>query len=156
MKLPTAIPGVNCAAVVGDNGFRGPGRNWNRKDVTVGWRSGNPNVPMSAIITAVCRALKVEIEEFASSSRFIRLVIARELVAALATELTRLSYPAIALAMRRPNHSTVIDARDRWAQRLERAERGDQSAYIAVGRVVYEPKELYEALKAQLERTAAA
>lgn len=159
MRQPDYTPGVNCAVNVPDpipdGRHWGPGRNWNRKDATVGWRTGNPNVPMSAIITTVCKKLRVEVSEFVSKSRHIRLVIARELVSALATDLTRLSYPAIALAMNRPNHSSVIDARDRWYARLDRAEKGDQAAYIAAWRDVYEPKALYEELKAQLERTAA-
>jgi chromosomal replication initiation ATPase DnaA len=153
MNLPEAIPGVNCAAVVDPvtrKGFRGAIAGQAQAP-----RSGNMNVPMTAIVGAVCAALRIEPAEFRSTSRFSRVVIARELVSALAADLTRLSYPAIALAMGRPNHSTIIDARERWYNRVERAEKGDKSAYIAVWRTAYEPKALYEKLRAELERQAA-
>jgi hypothetical protein len=154
VKLPQAIPGVNCAAVVlpkSRKGYHGAVR-----DCAQGSRSGNPNVPMSAIVDAVCSELGVRKQAFESTSRRLPIVIAREMVAALATELTRLSYPAIAMAMNRPNHSTVIDARERWYARVERAEGGDLTAHIAAGSSVYEPQELLEKIKAKLKRTVVA
>ena len=153
MKLPAAIPGVNCAAVVPltRKGWRGAIRGYAQ-----GPRTGNMNVPMSAIVEAVCEGLRIDIAEFRSNSRFLRVVVARELVAALATDLTRLSYQAIAFAMNRPNHSTVIDAKNRWRDRVERAKLGDQTALIAVYREVLDPQALYDRIREQLERTVAA
>jgi hypothetical protein len=154
VNLPQATPGVNCAAVVlpkSRKGYIGAVRN-----CAQGSRARNPNVSMAAIVDAVCSELKIRRHVFESTSRTLAVVTAREMVAALATELTRLSYPAIAMAMNRPNHSTVIDARERWYVRVERASRGDQTACIAVGEDVYEPQDLFDKIKTKLERTVAA
>lgn len=72
-------------------------------------------VRMDQIVEEVCRALGVSREEVSARGRHVRVVLARALSTHLARRLTTLSYPEIARALGRPNHSTVITA----AQRLE-------------------------------------
>ncbi len=71
------------------------------------------------IITETCALLRVERAEFTGKGRHKRVVMARALVARLARELTTLSYPEIARAMGRPNHSTIITACKKLASDLE-------------------------------------
>lgn len=119
-------------------------------------RIANPNVPMADIIGRVCGTLGVTFEKFFSNGRAMKTVVARELVVALAQKHTRLSFPEIARQMRRPNHSTTYAAISRWERRLEAARRGDQSALILIDGAAVDPKKVYEAIAADLERTAAA
>lgn len=78
-------------------------------------------VPMEAILHVVCRELRVDPGEFAGTGRHKRVVLARAVTVQLARELTTLSYPEIARAMRRPNHSTVITAHQRLTGQLEQS-----------------------------------
>lgn len=52
-------------------------------------------------------------------TRHPRVVMARAIITHLARQLTTLSYPEIARAIGRPNHSTVITAFQRFAKQLE-------------------------------------
>lgn len=72
-------------------------------------------VRMEQIVDEVCRALGVSREEVEARGRHVRVVLARAMSTHLARKLTTLSYPEIARALGRPNHSTVITA----AQRLD-------------------------------------
>lgn len=78
-------------------------------------------VPVDRLLHATCEALAVDRAEFAGRSRAARVVLARGLAALLARELTNLSFPEIARAMGRPNHSTVITAMNRMRSQLEGA-----------------------------------
>ncbi|MFG0306451.1 MAG: DnaA ATPase domain-containing protein [Phycisphaerales bacterium JB040] len=60
------------------------------------------------IIHAACSELGVEPAEFTGRTRVRRVVLARSLAVLVARLHTNLSYPEIARAMRRSNHSTVI------------------------------------------------
>ena|GEM_PF-2114471 len=60
------------------------------------------------IIHAACTELAVEPAEFTGRTRVRRVVLARSLAVLVARQHTNLSYPEIARAMRRSNHSTVI------------------------------------------------
>lgn len=82
-------------------------------------------VPMEAILHVVCRELRVDPGEFAGTGRHKRVVLARAITVQLARELTTLSYPEIARAMRRPNHSTVITAHQRLTGQLEQSPDAD-------------------------------
>jgi chromosomal replication initiation ATPase DnaA len=79
------------------------------------------NRPLSAaaIVDQVCLALAVEKRDFEGTGRHKRVVLARELVSYLARELTTQSYPEIARAMGRDNHSTIIAAQRRLKGLLE-------------------------------------
>ena len=76
-------------------------------------------VTIDAIMGTVCRELHVDPTEFAGSGRHKRVVLARALTVQIARELTTMSYPEIARAMRRPNHSTVITAHQRLSTQLK-------------------------------------
>ncbi|MCB9845769.1 MAG: ATP-binding protein [Phycisphaeraceae bacterium] len=65
------------------------------------------------IVELVCHSLGVSSAELMGRGRHRRVVAARALCVAIARELTNLSYPEIARAMGRPNHSSVITAHQR-------------------------------------------
>jgi chromosomal replication initiator protein len=71
------------------------------------------------VIAHVCRALGVELAEFTGRGRHKRVVLARAVAANLCRRLTTLSFPEIARAMGRPNHSTIITAFQRLAGQIE-------------------------------------
>lgn len=75
-------------------------------------------VRMADIVRRVCTRLNVEPEELASRGRHERVVLARALATYLARKLTSLSYPEIARAIGRPNHSTVITAHRRLDKQI--------------------------------------
>ncbi len=66
-----------------------------------------------AIAHHVCQTLSVDISDVLGRSRHKRVVLARSLTAYLTRELTTLSFPEIARAMGRPNHSTIVTAHRR-------------------------------------------
>lgn len=68
------------------------------------------------IISTVCAALQVELPELMGRGRHPRVVLARSASAWLARQLTTMSFPEIARALGRPNHSTIVTA----CQRLDR------------------------------------
>ncbi|HEX8878147.1 MAG TPA: DnaA/Hda family protein [Phycisphaerales bacterium] len=86
-----------------------------------GARSRRP-VPMSVILAEVARALCVDQSEMAGTGRHRRVVLARSIGVYLARRLTTLSFPEIARAMGRPNHSSVITAHNRLLALLQAAE----------------------------------
>lgn len=73
-------------------------------------------VRVEAVIEGVCGFLGVGSAEFAGRGRHRRVVLARALVALISRQLTTASYPEIASAMGRPNHSSIITA----VRRIER------------------------------------
>ncbi len=68
---------------------------------------------------AVCAPLEVESAELGKSGRHPRVVMARALITVLCRELTTMSYPEIARALGKRNHSTVITAHRRVEQQFE-------------------------------------
>lgn len=87
-------------------------------------RSRRP-VPIALIQSEVARALCVDLGEMAGTGRHRRVVLARSIVVYLARRLTTLSFPEIARAMGRPNHSSVITAHNRLIGLLTDAENAD-------------------------------
>ncbi|MEO1007962.1 MAG: DnaA/Hda family protein [Planctomycetota bacterium] len=79
-------------------------------------------VRVEEVITRVCEVLGVGSAEFAGRGRHRRVVLARALVARLSRELTASSYPEIATAMGRPNHSSVITAVRRIEKQIQDCE----------------------------------
>jgi chromosomal replication initiator protein len=73
-------------------------------------------VRVEAVIESICGHLGVGRAEFAGRGRHRRVVLARALVALISRQLTTASYPEIAAAMGRPNHSSIITA----VRRIER------------------------------------
>ena len=80
-------------------------------------RAARP-VRIDAVISHTCAALAVDTTDLAGKTRHPRVVLARALITHLARQLTTLSYPEIARAIGRPNHSTVITAFQRFAKQL--------------------------------------
>ena len=76
-------------------------------------------VPIALIQTEVARSLRVELHDMAGKGRHKRVVLARAIVVHLARRLTTLSYPEIARAMGRPNHSSVITAHNRLIEQMK-------------------------------------
>lgn len=80
-------------------------------------------IPVERIVRVVCEDLGVTREELSGRTRHKRVVLARELLVHAARELTTASYPEIARAMGRSNHSTVITAARRIESKIrERAQ----------------------------------
>lgn len=76
-------------------------------------------IQISVIIAEACRALQVDPSDLGGRGRHKRVVMARSLISYLARRLTTLSFPEIARALSRPNHSTVITAYQRVLAHLE-------------------------------------
>jgi chromosomal replication initiator protein len=111
-------------------------------------------IAIRAIIEQVCKALCVDVGEFAGKGRHKRVVFARSIAAHLCRQMTTQSFPEIARAMGRPNHSTVITAQRRLQRQLET----DANALVEAELVPQHPgislRELLESLSSQI-RTAA-
>ncbi|HEX2836566.1 MAG TPA: helix-turn-helix domain-containing protein [Phycisphaerales bacterium] len=86
---------------------------------------------MQAIVEYVCRNLQVDVGEFMGRGRHKRVVFARSVAAHLSRELTTQSFPEIARAMGRTNHSTVITAQRRLQRMLEKTPDATLAADLA-------------------------
>lgn len=89
-------------------------------------------VQVAVIIAEVCAALHVDASDLGGRGRHKRVVMARALITYLARKLTTLSFPEIARALSRPNHSTVITAYQRITGRLETAGQVDLGPELGV------------------------
>lgn len=108
-------------------------------------------IRFSTIVKTVCSRLGVEASQLAGSSRHKFLVLARSLSVYLARELTTMSYPEIAHAMGRKNHSTVITA----DQRLRRQITDDEPIMLPAGQGTVTPAELADSLSREVQRLQA-
>ncbi|MCU0688562.1 MAG: DnaA/Hda family protein [Phycisphaerales bacterium] len=106
------------ATVVGSGGAASPG--------SVVARIG-PRRPVlvDQVVSLVCDRLRVTMIELSGKGRHHRVVLARAVATALARRCTSASYPEIARAIGRPNHSTVITAHQRLTEQLSRNEMVD-------------------------------
>jgi chromosomal replication initiator protein len=82
-----------------------------------------PPVRFTAILGAVCHALCVPETEVLASGRHALIVIARALCAYVARKATTMSFPEIARALQRPNHSTIITAYQRVCRQIDAQQR---------------------------------
>lgn len=82
-------------------------------------------VAVETIAAEVCRYLRVDVSELLGRGRHKRVVLARAMSTYLARTMTTRSYPEIARALGRPNHSTVITAYNRLMGQFQRDERVD-------------------------------
>ncbi|MFM9956747.1 MAG: DnaA ATPase domain-containing protein [Phycisphaerales bacterium] len=82
-------------------------------------------VRMSAILSTVCERLGVEPSDVLGRGRHKRVVLARSVCSWLARQLTTHSFPEIARALGRENHSTVVTACQRLKAALERGDSCD-------------------------------
>ena len=85
-----------------------------------GIRSGPVNI--ETIIGSTCDELGVTKGDLAGSGRAKKVVLARELIVHLGKRHTGKSYPELAMAIGRPNHSTVITAHNRFRAKVESGE----------------------------------
>lgn len=82
-------------------------------------RSGSAKpVRIETIIEHTCACLRVEPSDVFGRTRHRRVVLARTLISYLSREMTTRSYPEIARAMRRPTHSTIVAARQRFVVKI--------------------------------------
>ena len=77
-----------------------------------------PNVRIESIMAAVAERFGLDVSRLTGSSRHRHVVLARSIAAYLARTLTTRSFPEIARAMGRPNHSTIFTAVQRIQQQL--------------------------------------
>lgn len=108
-------------------------------------------VQVSVIADVICDELGVEASELFGRSRHRLVVLARSMACSLAREMTTQSYPEIARALSRRNHSTVVTACQRMQRSLERGEHvnaGTQHGEVHVG-------ELRDRLKEEVLRACA-
>ena len=108
-------------------------------------------IRFNTIMKTVCTRLGVEASQLAGSSRHKFLVLARSLSVYLAREMTTMSYPEIAHAMGRKNHSTVITA----DQRLRRQITADEPIMLPAGEGTVTPSELAASLSREVVRLQA-
>ncbi|MBY0310926.1 MAG: AAA family ATPase [Phycisphaerales bacterium] len=110
-------------ALVVERALGGPGGS----TVTDPGASQRPSRPVriEAIIGHTAAAMGIEVSELSGKTRHPRVVLARAIITHIARQMTTLSYPEIARAIGRPNHSTVITAFQRFAKQLEADEAVD-------------------------------
>lgn len=84
-------------------------RSW-KGEKTPSWVSGKPTSSVDAmqVIEAVCSVMGVHGEEYYGRGRHPKVVFSRQVTVELLRRHTSLSYPEIAAAMNRPNHSSSI------------------------------------------------
>ncbi len=107
------------------------------------------------VLNEVCKALRVDVSELMGRGRHPRVVLARSITAHLSRRLTTMSYPEIARAMNRPNHSTVITACKRLAGAMERQERPSPTLELGAELAGLTLSELCDNLSARVQRAVA-
>jgi chromosomal replication initiator protein len=100
------------------------------------------------VAAAVQEELGVTTAQLASRSRHKHVVLARALIVHLARQLTSMSFPEIAAAMGKPNHSTVITAAQRLAKQLE----GRETVVLPGSATQLPLADLVERLRRTIER----
>mgnify|MGYP003663189514 CR=1 FL=1 len=76
-------------------------------------------VALDTIISRICSEMTVSKSDLTGKGRQKKVVMARELIVHTARSLTSKSFPEIAYAIGRPNHSTVITAAKRFKDRVK-------------------------------------
>ncbi len=109
-------------------------------------------IAASTIVAEVCRALAVDISDFMGKGRHPRVVLARSVTSFICRKLTTLSFPEIARAMGRGNHSTVITAHRRVERDLPKKD--TLSADLAPNHAGCTLMELIDSLSRQIVRNA--
>ncbi len=108
---------ASVGALVVERALGGPGGS-TVTDPAATQRPSRP-VRIEAIIAHTSAAMGIETNELSGKTRHPRVVLARAIITHLSRQMTTLSYPEIARAIGRPNHSTVITAFQRFAKQLE-------------------------------------
>ena len=103
-------------------GSRTPSMSHIRKALSL--RDGSDNqitagpIALDTIISRICNEMTVSKSDLTGKGRQKKVVMARELIVHTARNLTSKSFPEIAYAIGRPNHSTVITAAKRFKDRV--------------------------------------
>ena len=87
-------------------------------------------IRMPDVIEITSKRLGITTEDLVGSSRSTRVVLARSLAAFLGRQLTTMSFPELASALGRKNHSTVHAATRRIETRLEQESTAEGSVRI--------------------------
>lgn len=113
---------------------------------------GRPAKPIkvSQIAAAACQWLQVDMEDLTGRSRHKRVVMARSLTAHLSRTMTTMSFPEIARAMGRPNHSTIVTACKRFQGQID----ADQPVDLGPEFQGMTVKDLCEQVATELQRGA--
>lgn len=106
-------------------------------------------VRFQSIMNAVTRLHGLTAQQVLGRSRHRAVVVARSLLIHLARRLTSMSYPEIAAAMGRRNHSTIITA----AKRVDRQLAANEPIWLPGEPGPLTPAELVERLKRELARS---
>lgn len=101
-----------------------------------------------AVLDAVCELFALPPEQVTGRIRKSHVVLARSLLIHLTYELTGMSYPEVAAAMGRPNHSTIITA----AQRIKKQLKEDQPVLLPGQPGETTPTRLLERLRQAVPR----
>ena len=99
------------------------------------------NIKFKHILVATSTKSGISAQELRGESRTARIVFWRSLTSYLGRELTNLSFPELALAMGRKNHSTIIAACKKISSRL-----AQEDSTIKVKNEVFELRELIDQL----------
>jgi chromosomal replication initiator protein len=103
------------------------------------------------IVAEVCRELSVDLGDFVGKGRHKRVVLARSLVSSLSRKLTTMSFPEIARAMGRSNHSTIITAQKRLDRLLSEEAGRPLPAEVAGPYAGCTLREVYDALMKKIQ-----
>jgi len=114
-------------------------------------RSRRP-IRFEQVLERVCNELQVPTADVLARGRHRRVVLARSLAVYLARELTTLSYPELARALGRTNHSTVVTA----DQRIRRQLRDQVPLPETAGRAGESLSAMVDRLRAGILETASA
>jgi chromosomal replication initiator protein len=109
-------------------------------------------VRFNAVLDAVCELFALPPEQVTGRMRKTHVVLARSLLIHLAYELTHMSYPELAAAMGRPNHSTIITA----AQRIKKQLKADKPVLLPGQPGETTPSRLLEQLTQMVQRSGSA
>lgn len=109
--------------------------------------------PLSAetIVGDICRELSVDLNDFMGKGRHKRVVLARSLVSSLSRKLTTMSFPEIARAMGRSNHSTIITAQKRLDRQVAEDTGRPLSAEVAGPYAGCTLREVYEGIMKKVQ-----
>ena len=111
-------------------------------------RQHHKPVRFDEVISAVSEHLGVTQAQITGRGRHRHIVLARSITVYLARDLTSMSYPEIAAAMDRANHSTIITA----AQRMARQLKANQPVLLPSHASAVTPVELVESIRRQVVR----
>lgn len=123
---PGGMPGSESGSDAGTAGAISPTMNHVRQAMKL--RSGDGDrvatgpVALDTIIAGICNEMAVSRQDLQGKGRQKKVVLTRELIVHIARVVTSRSFPEIAHAMGRSNHSTVITAAKRFKERLDTSE----------------------------------